>query len=95
MVKDSAPVSSTPSESSNGRRKERREDGGEEGETKGESAVCQPAHVRRKHQRYSRVERVNTARRNEMCARCAKFEPAFKKRKADEEEQQVESVLTS
>lgn len=30
MVKDSAPVSSTPSESSDGRRKERREDGGGE-----------------------------------------------------------------
>lgn len=74
MVKDSAPVSSTPSESSDGRREERREDGGEEGKTKGESGVCQPAHVRRKHQRYSRVERVNTAPRKKMCARCAKFE---------------------
>lgn len=68
MVKDSAPVSSTPSESSNGRRKEKRENGEgveEEGETKGESAMCQPAHVRREHERYSRVGRVNTARRQE------------------------------
>lgn len=32
MVKDSAPVSSTPSESSDGRRKERREDGGKGGD---------------------------------------------------------------
>lgn len=66
MVKDSAPVSSTPSESSDGRGKERREEdgrGGEEGKTKGENAVCQPARVRRKHQRYSRVETVNTAQR--------------------------------
>lgn len=52
-VKDSAPVSSTPSESS---------DGGGEGTgggrfaQKGRNAVCQLAHVRRKHQRYSRVE---------------------------------------
>lgn len=94
MVKDSAPVSSTPSESSDGRGKEREGGGrGEEGNTKGGNAVCQPAHVRRKHQRYSRVETVNTAQRRK---RCAKFEPAFKKkRKEDEEKQQVESVLTS
>lgn len=42
MVKDSAPVSSTPSESSNGRRKEKRENGEgvEEGGRQRERAQC-------------------------------------------------------
>lgn len=39
MVKDSAPVSSTPSESSDGRRTRRREDGGERGRQR-ERAPC-------------------------------------------------------
>lgn len=58
-VEDSAPVSSTPSESSDGGgRGGRRGVGKEVGgfAQKGRNAVCQLAHVRRKHQRYSRVE---------------------------------------